>query len=190
MIKAGFVPIEPERVYEDLDLGLVGKPWRILQKGSLRIPVFRKRADSRQIHPQHLLRIVAYCHLIRKCEGADSPYGIVLQGREYEGVALPAKDSSEALRQAIKRVRQMQYAVEVEGLFPNAPDPLSRCRGCPWGKPRRHRNRKSETILSGQVVEPFLARGSDKHLYHSTCGDRCYWVPPHERAEALSLSRS
>jgi len=47
LIKAGFESIEMRGPLRDPTLKLVGKPWRVLQFGSRRIPVIRKKNDDR-----------------------------------------------------------------------------------------------------------------------------------------------
>lgn len=55
-----------------------GKPWRLLKKGSLMIPVIRQRQGSSEWGTQHEVRLSAYCDLIEKCTGGDAPFGVTV----------------------------------------------------------------------------------------------------------------
>ena len=87
--KAGY---EVDRMPEpmiDRSHRLAGRPWRVLRKGGLRIPVFRKHRGDRSVHSQHRVRIAAYCHLIEACEGSSAPFGLVMFAGSYDVVVVP-----------------------------------------------------------------------------------------------------
>lgn len=188
LLNAGYVSIEYEAPFKEGYLKLIGKPWRVLQKGSVKIPVFRKRSEDTKVHRQHLLRVAAYCHLIHACEGADVPYGIILFGNQNDGVAVPANEGNQhKLEIALRKTRATYELIEESFELPPAPEATDVCRRCPFGLPRRYKKRKSETVLRGNELAPFVTEGADGEYYHSTCGDRFRWVPPHEKAHAKQL---
>lgn len=189
LLKAGFVPVSYEQPFREGYLKLIGKPWRVLQRGSVRIPVFRKRSSDTKLHRQHLLRVAAYAYLIRQCEGGEVPYGVILFGDGCDGVAVPVNaDENQKLEIALKRTRQTQTLVEEASIgMPPSPEMTDVCHGCPFGLPRRYAKRRTETQLRGATLAPFLTEGEDGKLYHSTCGDRFRWVPPHETAKVKRL---
>jgi hypothetical protein len=154
MLSAGYEIIRLPEQLRDPDWRLAGKPWRVLRHGDLRIPVFKRRARSREnaenLGKQHYVRMTAYCHLLEKCENAASPYGIILFGDSYHGVTVPntagrrrvMEDSLlEARRVLIKR---------------DGPVNEQKCVRCPFNSPR-------------DATMP-------------DCGDRFDWSPPARRA--------
>ena len=182
LLKAGFSSVEYEDSHEDPDRHFSGRPWRVLHKGSLRVPVFRKRSGKHEVRRQHVVRMAAYCHLLETCEGGQSPYGIVLFGDGYEGLTVPCSgENREAFAQSLDNARTLIEAVRSGGLMPDTP-PGNTCCACPLGRPRVHRPGMTDTHLNGKQVAPFRTRGADQRLYHSPCGDRFDWVPPHESA--------
>jgi hypothetical protein len=71
---------------------------------------------------------------------------------------------------------------------PPAP-PEQNCRGCPCGLPRLFVRGKSETILHGDTMPVHGFDDSQKRLWHSDCGDRFGWIPPHEKKEQLTAGQ-
>lgn len=188
LLKAGFSPQQYEDAHEIPEWHFAGRPWRVLVKGSLRIPVFRKRRGEARIRPQHRARMAAYCHLVENAEGGESPYGVVLFGNGHDGITVPnTRESRELFENALRSVRQLIEDVKDSGTIPDAPSSASLCRACPLGRPRSHQRGKTETELDGRVYEPYRAQGEDDVWYHSTCGDRFGWLPPHDRAEEKGL---
>jgi hypothetical protein len=188
LLKAGFTPVAYEDPHEDRSWNLAGRPWRVLHKGSLRIPVFRKRRGKAELYPQHFARIAAYCHLIETAEGGEAPYGIVLFGSEYEGVTVPDVHENRAeFHFALHSARRLIEAAHSAGLMPDLPKPATACHDCPWGRPHVHVPGVTETSLGGKQLPPLRTRGTDKRLYHSECGDRFRWVPPHDRAREKGM---
>lgn len=188
LLGAGFDSIRLQEKLSDEATRLTGKPWRVLRKGSLRIPVIRISEDYYEggrywIYPQHEVRLAAYAHLLIACEGGEVPYGIVLFGKSYEGVAIPItpklKETTEQRRaELIEELRATK-----KGLPPPAPEP-SNCAKCPLGKP--------EKVAKAQMVRLDASRihgrtGLDGQLYHSECGDCFGWTPPHELAKRKGL---
>ncbi len=188
LLKAGFDSVRPQETLRDEVTKLAGKPWRVLRKGSLRIPVIRISEDYYEggrywIYPQHEVRLAAYAQLLVACEGGEVPYGIVLFGKSYEGAAIPmtAKLTEATERKRAELVAELTAAKK--GLPPSAPEPAV-CAKCPLGKP--------EKMSKGQTVQLDASKvhgrtATDGQLYHSECGDCFGWTPPHELAKKKGL---
>ena len=176
LLNGGFESVGYKDTLRDERLRLSGRPWRVLRKGSLRIPVFIVRGQW-QLHRQHFARMAAYCHLLETCEGAESPYGVVLFGDTYEGVTVPNQPSSrKAFHDGLVAARATIRASR-RGHIPRRPANANRCNGCPFGKPF-----VSRAYWFGRANGIYAVRGADGRRYHSACGDRYRWVPPHEKA--------
>ncbi len=187
LLNAGLTPVRYEEPHRDLNACLSGRPWRILQRGSYRIPVFRKRSGPPELFEQHFVRMTAYCHVVEECELAEVPYAVVLFGDGYEGVAIPnqPEDLSQFL-EAVEYARRVLTEFEKLAYTPQPPVQESICRNCHWGLPTRIASRRMSAVRRGTVTE-FLTEGVDGKLYHSPCGDLFRWVPPSERARELKL---
>ena len=185
LMQAGFV----SRTYLDKliddDTKLAGSPWRVLQRGKQRIPVCRVRSESKAIKKSHLVRIAAYCQLIELATGLESPYGIILWAGTFEGFAIP---NSSVNRQIAREVLVTARRVigQINEQTPSPP-PQSLCARCRLGFPKMYRFRKTETVIGGSTLPAYLAYGEDGREYHSECGDRFCWIPPHERADEKHL---
>jgi hypothetical protein len=173
-----FKPVDPHFSPTD---ELIGRPWRILTKGTtLRIPVIRKHRGERVYRRQHLIRVAAYCRLIETCEGADSPFGILMFADSYDGILIPASAVGKLqLDAALSRVREFLDTIATGKYVPPAPSD-NRCSGCHRGQLRRYIKNESDTVLNGKTLAPFLAPGSGQFRLHCDCGDRFSWVPPHD----------
>ena len=164
--KAGFDCFKPVDPHFSPAEQLTGRPWRILTKGTtLRIPVIRKHQGERVYRPQHIVRIAAYCRLIETCEGADSPFGILMFAGSYDCLLVPANALAQSkLDQALREVRDFLRVTAAGKYTPTEPQD-TRCRGCHWGEPRRYIPGESETILHGEVVAPFVTRAANNRHY-------------------------
>lgn len=157
LLNAGFQSITPQSMYTDEQWHLAGCPWRILVKGDLRIPVFRKRYSEgpvgKKLFPQHYARMAAYCHLIEKSENAFAPYGIILFGKTPRGVTVPYQNREKGtLRRSILSTR----ATLTSNMLPPIPANMVQCKNCP------HSRREYFTGAS-------------------PCGTRFGWIPPNYR---------
>jgi hypothetical protein len=187
LLKAGFDSIRVQESLRDEASKLAGRPWRVLRKGSLRIPVIKIGEDFYEggrywIYAQHEIRLAAYAHLLAACEGGEVPYGIVLFGNTYQGVAIPItaqlKENFLAKRAEFDRA----MAAAKKGNPPDEPD-AGCCSGCPFGKPE-----KVNTDLVQIQREKIHGRnGRDGKLYHSECGDRFEWIPPHAQTKKKGM---
>lgn len=191
LLAAGFDSVPYRDTLKDYSWRVAGKPWRVLRKGSLRIPVWRRRGDTEnqtKIRGQHYARMAAYCRLIEKAEGGSSPYGIILFGNTYDGIAIPNnRGSRSAFNKGLRGAREI-ITDKRRGRDPLPPRPETICNGCPLGKPFAYRPGESDNRPGRLNTTPYLVTGEDSRSYHSECGDRFRWIPPHQKAIAKGLS--
>lgn len=192
LLAAGFESVVYREPLRDPKLRVAGRPWRVLRKGSLRIPVWRRRGENaadRDLRRQHYARMAAYCHLIEQAEGGRSPYGVVLLGEnEYEGITVSnGRGSNTAFHKGLRKARSVVSEAQ-SGNEPYPPD-SRRCWNCPKGKPYSYREGISDA-RTGRLNSPVNLQRSllDDRNYHSECGDRFCWLPPHQRATEKDLS--
>ena len=165
--KAGFELQRYDEPLRDERWKVDGNPWRVLRRGSVRIPVFRmQRFDPKKkknIYPQHYARIAAYCHLLKTCEGAESPYGIVLHGFTYKGTAIKnTPEASQIFHNALLYARD----VILQRRQPKPPSPHL-CYSCHHAKiPYTDRNEDDEEFYAGE---------------DSPCAEKFNWQPPSRR---------
>lgn len=186
--KAGFDCEKPVEAYKSLEQGLAGRPWRVLSHGALRIPVMRKHRGERMWRPKHVVRIAAYCRLIENCEATRAPFGVLLFGGSYDCVIIPNTAVAQTqLDRALKDVQEFLRIQEAGKYLPAIPTD-NRCNGCHWGEPRQYVRGVSETVVNGNALMPLQTEAKDKVKYHSSCGDRFHWVPPHASAVELGIA--
>jgi hypothetical protein len=183
LLKAGFESVPYLEPLSADELALAGKPWRVLKKGSLRIPVIRLPADNYHagrywVYEQHRVRLAAYAVLLAACEGGQTPYAVVLFGGSYHGVAVPLLTAGAVTA----KLDELRRALDLErmGVPTTAPTDLRVCSGCPLGRPRLTTvaDRKDEAL--GRKLH--VVTGPDGRSYHCDCGDRFGWTPPHADA--------
>lgn len=191
LLKGGCDSVPTDKL-ADVTTDLGGKPWRVLRRGALRIPVIRLRETKERLWDGHYAKVAAQCHLVHVSEPATlSPYGIILFGDTYTGFAIPnSPDSRSIFHRALVECR----AMIVKAVEPDAPREAHRkqlCARCPWGFPVVYRPGKTETERFGMVVPALPMEGKDGRHYHSPCRDRFDWVPPHDKAieKGLTLCR-
>lgn len=163
LINAGFRPIRPQDQYRDPQWHLAGCPWRILVKGDLRIPVFRKRPSKGnsgdRLFKQHYTRMAAYCHLLEKCEHAQSPYGIVLFGNSHKGLTVPYQPGTKkTFHDSLVSARRT--IANIPHVLPHYPTNAQICVLCPHSK-------------------------RDNLTNASVCGTRFYWIPPNYKDDYI-----
>ena len=193
--KAGFDCSKAPDRFEDTAGRMAGKPWRLLKKGSLVIPVIRRQRNGKDWGPQHEVRLSAYCDLIEKCTGGTSPFGVILFADTSDCVIIPNTAARQATyTQTMKNVSHF-FAIQSEGTHtPTAPSD-QRCTACPFGKPRLFRRNNSETIVNGKPLSAYTTNshrpdGQLRGEFHSPCGDHFRWVPPHKEAVTLGIAKS
>jgi hypothetical protein len=186
LLRAGFDPVRLPEPLGSPASRIAGRPWRVLRKGDLQIPVFRVPGDSpEQLYPKHAVRAAAYCALVERTVGARSPYAIALFAGTYNGWTFPNTPEARAfLDQVVSAAR----AYLEPGVTIGPPHSTRICAGCPHGLPRVYRRAESETVLSGRLVRPHGRVAQDGRVYHSTCGDQFDWTPPHDSTIALGIA--
>lgn len=187
LLAAGFSPTTPQgaHVYEPWRFG--GRPWRLLEYGGLRIPVFLHRTEWKGVQQQHIVRMAGYCRLIELREGGQSPYGVIVQVDTFQAWVIPhSPRAKHEFQDALLKARQAIRDSEEVNRSPAVPGAGEVCRGCPHGgltpvgtgKPfMRHK-----TPLP---VYP-IGRPGERE-YHCHCGDRFGWIPKHQDVQRLGL---
>ena len=174
----------PGRDMVDTGLGIRGKPYFVLRRGNLRIPVFLYGGDAEKVRWQDRARIAAYCHLLTTCEHGDCPYGIILRSGTYVAVAVPNNErAKKALREGLSKAREIIRLSAEETSDPRKPEDTSRCERCPVGKPHRYDPRTPPYLRYGEPLRARLCEDREHRTYHSLCADRFEWTPPHEIAK-------
>ncbi|MEZ6131301.1 MAG: hypothetical protein R3C59_21710 [Planctomycetaceae bacterium] len=196
LIAAGFQSIKLNRPMHSHEIGLTGKPWRILHRGELRIPVLRIHVDETdgsmgQFRPrlQQQARLAAYAFLTETCERGNADWAIVMFNYGDRGLAFPLDDAEwEAFQTGLPRARSEFQRYENAAQYRPRPTDQGRvCRGCPFGKPRRVGLRP--TVLNGVEVLPRITTDNLNREFHCTCHDRFGdEVPPHKLARQLGLT--
>ena len=200
LLKSGFESIsyrssqDDRGTLRDEKWKLAGRPWRVLRRGDLRIPVFLMRRGN-SLYPQHSARMAAYCHLLERCEGGKSPYGVILyttylfrKTEIYDGIAIPnAPSTRKRFHNALLEARRIITTESQSNSKQSMPKHTAACLSCPYGKPILYQQGKTDTQLNGVKLPAFLATDDDQMDYHSVCGDRFRWLPPHRRAKDKGL---
>jgi hypothetical protein len=165
------------------DLGLAGKAARLGKHAEFVIPVILHHEDIEEAKSYQRVRLAAHAILIEANQvGAKVVWGIVLNPITMRGLAIPlgAQDRNYARQQ----LEEFRRCLQENNNGTDPPPPLrSRCTRCPHGRPRRYVRNQTETYSDGVRREPILNHHvTDKQSYHSPCGDRFAWVPPHQEA--------
>ena len=158
---------------------------RLDGKGSIQIPVFRIEGENpERFYPKHAIRAAAYCRLLEAAIGVRSPYAIAILADTYNGWTIPNSAQAQALLDQLLGVVRTTLS-ETSEFGP--PTSTAICTGCPHGAPRVYRRGVSETRLFDELVRPRGAASREDVVYHSTCGDRFGWTPPHAASIKLGL---
>jgi hypothetical protein len=185
--KSGFVSQRCDRLADE-NWKLDGSPFRVLQRDSWAIPVFRTRSVHDYPKPQHLVRIMAYCHLVESQMGADVPYGIILYGDTMRGIAVPNHPRyRKPFHDALEELRRLVTIADGGGPPPYPPADINRCAGCPFGEPRLL-SKGIPTLRNGKRLDPHVLKPmGGRTRYHCDCGDRFEWCPTHKLTDELRL---
>jgi hypothetical protein len=187
LLQAGFMSIRyKERLYHEA-WRLKGKPWRVLRRKNLRIPVFLRPEGDGKLHRKHFVKVAAYCHLLEATENAESPYGIVLTVNSFAGLAIPNNAPSRRLFHDALVLARRLVAEAKQGTNPPEPKQLSLCSGCPFGAPEPYLPGKSEHESQGEPLPIIALSSGNSPVCHSHCGDRFQWVAPHELIQRKKL---
>jgi len=180
---AGFDATVYKEPLVDHQLGLRGKPWKVLRNYDVVIPVIRRRSPKR-LRRRHYARVAAYCRLIERCEGVTCPYGLILEAGTYRAIAVKNTATAQQTLQALlDRARSVIREVAETGDGPPVPDSSGACLKCPIGFPVLYRRGETEFVSNGKRLPIVPAYTTRIGVRHSKCGDRFRWTPPHERVE-------
>ncbi len=190
LLKAGFESVPYLEPLCDEKSALAGKPWRVLKKGSLRIPVIRLPADNYHagrywVYEQHRVRLAAYAFLLAACEGGRTPYAVVLFGGSYDGVAVPVLPAAAV----VAKLDELRRGLDLDRMGLPTPLPTNPkvCSGCPLGRPRGVSAADRNEAALGRKLH--AVTGPDGRTYHCECGDRFAWTPPHDDAVRKRIVR-
>ncbi|REJ87811.1 MAG: hypothetical protein DWQ34_24520 [Planctomycetota bacterium] len=190
--KAGFEARDYPRPFRHPELPLEGSPWRVLEQGSLRIPVIRSGAKSLtgrdgQLYRKHEVRLAAYGLLLETMAHTEAPYGVVLPAGSTQGLAVPltSRLRAEAV-QLLDEFAQRLHDSQAGRAEPNPPRQQSRCHGCLHGFPEPISQSEIDRARKSGVPLLVLER-ADGQAFHCRCGDRFGTAPPHKKSLRLNL---
>ena len=187
--------------FVDEEIGLVGRPWKLLSSGELCFPVFRCKQPAPRhpelkgdplasIYPQHIVRLRAYCHLIEHCTNSKSLCGIIVFSGTMTAIAIKFHENEKAnvaFEKELESAREHLSQYDKTGT--EAPG-VNICRNCHLGRPRTYRLSTGTLLKNGIRKSPVLHQVKIKEKarsMHSTCGDFFDWIPPTETAAKLGL---
>jgi hypothetical protein len=177
LLNLGFESRDVKEALRDPEWQFEGKPWRMLHKGSLAIPVFRTRSPQEAPREPQLAKIMAYCRLSSVVFDTECPFGIILTGADYSGFVVPNCERFRTdFHNSLVALRQLAQAAEQRSEA-TIPVETRKCSRCPLGQPR--------LISLGLRVKRFGAPIPPHKLSgesHCDCGDRFEWEPPYVRS--------
>ena len=193
MLNAGYEPIRHESPFQHPDLPLIGAPWRVLQRGSQRIPVIKaggqKLGSSKnRLYPKHEVRLVAYALLLEATNHIHVPYGLVFPVDSPHGLAFPITD--ELRSRARKMLRDLERTLadsQQRGTHPEIPGKVGRCANCDLGRPEKITESEIRNARKANEKLVVLTHHSG-NLFHCKCADRFGSAPPHRTTTRLNLS--
>lgn len=187
--REGFAAATYEEGLVDREAGMMASLSKILRYSDMVIPVFF--INGEEIKLQHRVRMAAYCHLIEHGEQARSPYGVLVEkGTHTAHVVKTTKRVKATLAKAMDEAREV-IRKNAQGYPPARPEHAGKCTNCPIGRPRSYQPGTTELVLKDRVVPVYvLGRIGRRTVYHSQCGDRFGWKPPHKRVAQLGLKRA
>lgn len=184
LLKAGLEPIEYQQPFQHPELPLEGCPWRVLQRGSRRIPVIRsgawKLGDRKgELYVKHQVRLVAYALLLEATGHIEVPYGVVFSVHSPHGLAFPI--TAELRQRTVDLLRDFQQQIvasQQHQSHPEMPPNRNRCTNCDYGKPSATTTEDVQRDLrAGKQLVVLQHHQGD--LYRCECGDRFGSAPPH-----------
>lgn len=193
LLKAGFDPVAYQRQFRHPHLPLEGSPWRVLERGSLRIPAIksgaRKLGDAKHtIYPKHELRLAAYAVLLEATEHVQVPYGLVFPADSHLGLAVPITASMrERVAEQLERANDLLVRSQRGESDPRPPQDRNRCASCRLGQPVPLSDSEIRSIKKSRARLLVLTDKSDR-TFHCACGDRFGSAPPHGQIIALGLT--
>lgn len=186
----------------DEELGIQGKPWKLLHRGGVTLPVFfcRRPLSAEEgsndptawLKKQHFVRLRAYCRLIEKNTGKHSSCGIIVFAGTLNAVAIKFwRDESADQQLDVALMIARETLKEFEQHDKVGVPQVNTCIRCHLGQPKIYRKEPGIARRNGSDLRPKLHQITvDKkpRTYHSVCGDFFRWTPPHEKAEELKLA--
>ena len=193
MLKAGFEPVSYERPFRHPELPLEGNPWRVLERGSLRIPVVRSGSDrlgerNNHVFPKHQIRLAAYAVLLETMGHVEVPYGLIFPADSVTGLAIPiTRALQEEATRRLDHFSQILLRSQNGESEPSPPRDRRRCEKCRHGAP---------TPITADAIKQARTAGTPVLVlqqpggrgYHCVCGDRFGSAPPHGQSIKLGLS--
>ena len=171
-------------------IGLRGKPHKVLRRDDLVIPVFF--SNGGELKHQHYVRIAGYCRLVEHRELARSPYGLIVEKGTY--VCHVVKNTSKvqtALQNALRDARRVIREEAATGEPPLPPKSPGQCKKCPIGYPQRYCPGETELVCKGITMPVHgLRAAKNGPIFHSQCGDRFGSMPPHRRVAEMGLKET
>ena len=129
--------------------------------------------------------MAAYCHLLGVSEGARSPYGVIIKGETFAAVTVPNTPRTQAMfREALVAARRAVRESEEVNSNPPPPENANLCHECPYRLACSATSQRT-VLRHGAPIEPKVAKDPRGNEYHSHCGDRFRWIPPHRDAIAM-----
>ncbi len=155
LVKAGFSPEVP-RSYTHPEIGLSGRPWRVLvnERARQRIPViqhFSHFGNQVALTSSYRLQLAASALLMEHQEGPGVDWGVVIDAKTLLGFAIPI--SAQDKERVIERLHEFREVIPSGHKFPIEPRSARVCRYCPLSYPRRE---SRLTQLGTQVLTPHL----------------------------------
>ena len=187
---------------KDEELGIEGKPWKLLHCGNVCLPVFfcRKPVAASEsendpvawLKKQHSVRMKAYCHLIEKNTGKHSSCGIIVFAGMMDAVAIKFWNNEAAQRQLDDALEIARADLEEFERSEKVGVPAEYlCHQCHLGRPKNYRLEPGVARRDGIEIRAKLHKAKvdgKKRTLHSVCGDLYQWTPPHKTAVELKLT--
>ena len=185
LLKLGFESVRLREPLRDPLWQLEGRPWRVLRKGSLVIPVFPTKSSLNRPREQHTAKIMAYCRLVERSFQVQCPYGIILTQDDHSGFSVPhtAKFRS-SFHKHLLAFRTLARESDSQGVSTPISYSPQACRLCPLGEPHSVRNGRRVQRL-GVLLPIVVLRDHEWNEFRCDCGDRFGWKPPHARNQEL-----
>jgi len=191
-LRAGFKTEERHVELLDHELNFSGTPTRFLvdEDSKTVIPVWRMRHHKGQLYRQNFIRMAAYCHLVLRSMGGETkcPYGVILFGHGFDGVAIPF--TPERRDDFLKALDEARLIINRRRNRPKdaaAPASTTLCKSCVYGKPKPYKPNESENVCNGKSLSALPAKTPEEYYFHSLCGDRFDWLPPHDDVKKKDL---
>lgn len=193
MLNARYELVSYQDRFVHQEFGLEGRPWRVLERGSQRIPVIRSGSkelgfNEGELYPKHQIRLAAYALLLEAQGGVVAPFGLVFPANSPVGLALPITD--ELKERTITTLNEFSKVVtqsQKQQVEPRPPENRNLCTECSYGMPEPIQQK--EIAAARKVGNPLvvLQSGSGR-TYHCPCANRFGSPPPHAKSVKLGLT--